>query len=240
MTHSDPFELLLSCSTVEELHAAIAAISKQMGFESFLYGVEVATSLTRPYQFILNGYSKQWWERYIEMDYQAVDPTVRHCRTSVVPLIWDNAIFKEHISASFVGEAKEAGLRYGGSFAVHGGRGETAILSLATDRTVREAKSDVAANMAQSQLLACYLHEAVQRVVLNQGPLRIQKVTLTPREKECLLWAAEGKTAWEIGAIINASERTAVFHLQNAANKMGVKNRQHAISRAVSQGLILL
>ncbi len=240
MIDLDLFESLLSCSTVEELHATTTAISKQMGFEHFLYGVQVNTSLVQPYQFILSGYSKQWREHYIEMNYQAVDPTVRHCITNkrVVPITWDDSVFKEPINARFMGEAKEAGLRYGASFAVHGGRGETAMLSLATCRAAREARSDVAVSLAQGQLLACYLHEAVQRIVLAQGPLKIQKVSLTPREKECLLWAAEGKTAWEIGAIINASERTAVFHLQNAANKMGVKNRQHAISRAVSQGLI--
>lgn len=238
MTDSDSFGSLLSCSTVEELHATTAAVSKQMGFEYFLYGVQVDTSLTRPYQFILNGYSRQWRERYVEMNYQEIDPTVRHCITSVVPITWSNKVFKERTGARLLGEAKEAGLRHGASFAVHGGRGETAMLSLATCRAVREAESDIAASMAQGQLLACYIHEAVQRIVLAQGPLKIQKVSLTPREKECLLWAAEGKTAWEIGAIINTSERTAVFHLQNAANKMGVKNRQHAVSRAVSQGLI--
>lgn len=242
MTDLDSFESLLRCSTVEELHATATTISKQMGFEHFLYGVQVNTSLTRPYRFILNGYSKQWWQRYVEMDYQTIDPTFHHCITnkSVIPITWSNRVFKERAGAQLLGEAKEAGLRHGVSFAVHGGRGEAAMLSLATSRAARETEGDIAASMAQGQLLACYLHEAVQRVVLAQGPLKIQKASLTPREKECLLWAAEGKTAWEIGVIINTSERTAVFHLQNAANKMGVKNRQHAVSRAVSQGLISL
>ncbi len=238
MIDLDLFESLLSCSTVEELHATTTAISKQMGFEYFLYGVQVNTSLTRPYQFALSGYPQKWLERYTEMKYQGIDPTVRHCSTRVTPIIWRNQVFKERDPARMQSEAKEAGLAHGASFAVHGGRGEAAILSLATSRGARGAESDIATSMAQGQLLACYIHEAVQRIVLSQGPLPLQKVVLTPREKECLLWAAEGKTAWEIGAIINASERTAVFHLQNAANKMGVKNRHHAISRAVSQGLI--
>ena len=156
MIDLDLFESLLSCSTVEELHATTTAISKQMGFEHFLYGVQVNTSLVQPYQFILSGYSKQWREHYIEMNYQAVDPTVRHCITNkrVVPITWDDSVFKEPINARFMGEAKEAGLRYGASFAVHGGRGETAMLSLATCRAAREARSDVAVSLAQGQLLA--------------------------------------------------------------------------------------
>ncbi len=92
--------------------------------------------------------------------------------------------------------------------------------------------------MGKAQLLGCYLHEAVQRIVLSKGPVALKSVNLTDREKECLLWAAEGKTGWEIANIVNISERTVTFHLQNAAHKMGVVNRQQAISRALSMGLI--
>jgi DNA-binding CsgD family transcriptional regulator len=66
----------------------------------------------------------------------------------------------------------------------------------------------------------------------------LKKINLTEREKECLLWAAEGKTGWEIANIIRISERTVTFHLQNAVQKLGVVNRQQAISRALSLRLI--
>jgi DNA-binding CsgD family transcriptional regulator len=112
------------------------------------------------------------------------------------------------------------------------------MLSLATSRDSREAQDDIIATMDKAQLLTCYLHEAVQHVVLSKGPLPLKRISLTEREKECLLWAAEGKTGWEIGNIVNISERTVTFHLQNAAQKMGVVNRQQAISRALSMGLI--
>ena len=114
MIDLDLFESLLSCSTVEELHATTTAISKQMGFEYFLYGVQVNTSLTRPYQFILSGYPKQWWERYVEMGYQKIDPTYHHCITlkRVIPILWRNQVFKGRDTSKIQGEAKEAGLSY--------------------------------------------------------------------------------------------------------------------------------
>ena len=61
---------------------------------------------------------------------------------------------------------------------------------------------------------------------------------LTARELECLHWAAEGKTSWEIGRVLGVSERTVVFHLQNAAHKFGVNGRQPAVARAIALGLI--
>jgi DNA-binding CsgD family transcriptional regulator len=61
---------------------------------------------------------------------------------------------------------------------------------------------------------------------------------LTDREKECLYWAAEGKTSWETAKILQISKRTVVFHLQNASRKLNAANRQNAIARAVVLGLI--
>lgn len=240
MTDLDLFESLLTCNTVEELHGAGSRLVETMGFEHFLYGVHIRTSLTRPYQFIISGFPKPWWEHYVEMKYQKIDPAVRHVVAHTTPLIWRNHIFKGSAALrKMQAESKEAGLNHGASFSVHGGRGESVILSLATSRKVQNAEKDILANLGRAQLLACYMHEAVQRMVLSQGPLQLGKMTLSPREKECLLWATEGKTGVEIGDIINISERTVTFHLENAAKKMGVTNRKHAISRAVSMGLIL-
>lgn len=61
---------------------------------------------------------------------------------------------------------------------------------------------------------------------------------LSPRERERVLWVAEGKTSWELGVILATSERTANFHLQNACAKLGVSNRQHAAAKATLLGLL--
>jgi DNA-binding CsgD family transcriptional regulator len=209
-----------------------------MGFEHFLYGVQVNTSLTRPYRFILSCYPENWRKHYDEEGYANIDPTVSHCVKTSIPVIWKNEIFKGRKEARVRSEAKDCGLVSGASFPVHGSRGEAAMLSLSTSRESREAQDDIVAMMGKAQLLTCYLHEAVQRIVLSKGPIPLKKINLTEREKECLLWAAEGKTGWEIANIIKISERTVTFHLQNVIHKLGVVNRQQAISRALSMGLI--
>jgi DNA-binding CsgD family transcriptional regulator len=61
---------------------------------------------------------------------------------------------------------------------------------------------------------------------------------LTVREKECLKWAADGKSAWEIGNILHISDRTVNFHLNNKVQKLGVTNRQHAVAKATLKGII--
>ena len=240
MIDLDLLESLSGCQSVEELHAATARITKLLGFEHFLYAVRVNLSLTRPYEFVLSGYPKAWRNHYTEAGYANIDPTVLHCGRDrrVTPLIWSGQAFHDMPVAKLRAEAKDFGLASGASFPVQGKNGEVAMLSLATPRAHRHAKRDILETLGRAQLLACYLHEAIQRVVLTKEVLPLQKIRLTDRERECLLWAAEGKTSWEIAHIIHTSERTVTFHLQNVTRKMGVSTRQHAVARALSLGLV--
>jgi DNA-binding CsgD family transcriptional regulator len=57
---------------------------------------------------------------------------------------------------------------------------------------------------------------------------------LSPRELECLQWAAQGKSAWAIGQILKVSRRTAAFHLDNARAKLGVQNLRQAVALLVA------
>lgn len=56
-----------------------------------------------------------------------------------------------------------------------------------------------------------------------------EPLPLTRREKECLSLAAHGMTARDIGPLLKISERTCMFHLQNATHKLGVHSLQAAI-----------
>jgi DNA-binding CsgD family transcriptional regulator len=241
MTELDMLESLSDCDTIEQLHSATRKIVASIGYEHFIYGVQVNTSLTRPYQFVFSGYPDQWRDRYVEAGYQDIDPTVTHCikQRRVVPVIWDKRFFgSTKLSAQMMGEASECGLGSGVTLSIQGGHGEAAMLSLAGPGTPEGVRRDAMGTLGSAQLLACYLHEAIQRVVLSKQALPLQQPTLTGREKECLLWAAEGKTTWEIANILKLADRTVVFHLQNASRKMGVSTRQHAVARALSLGLV--
>lgn len=65
-------------------------------------------------------------------------------------------------------------------------------------------------------------------------------VHITKRELECIRWASEGKTSWEISQILNISERTANFHISNYIQKTGSTNRQQAIAKCLLKGHLVL
>lgn len=84
-------------------------------------------------------------------------------------------------------------------------------------------------------LLATHLHSVLSKV-FHEPPSSL--VSLTNREKEVLIWTKEGKTNWEISQVLKVSERTVVFHMQNAMRKLGARNRVQAMATALSLGLI--
>jgi DNA-binding CsgD family transcriptional regulator len=59
------------------------------------------------------------------------------------------------------------------------------------------------------------------------------KHSLTPRELEVLEWAAQGKTAREIGKILMITKRTVDEHIQTAVRKLGAANKSHAVAVAL-------
>ncbi|MCG8508295.1 MAG: helix-turn-helix transcriptional regulator, partial [Rhodospirillales bacterium] len=56
----------------------------------------------------------------------------------------------------------------------------------------------------------------------------------------CLLWAAHGKTAWETSQILQISQTTVSYHLENAKKKLGARTVAQAVARAVCEKTIVL
>jgi LuxR family quorum sensing-dependent transcriptional regulator len=68
---------------------------------------------------------------------------------------------------------------------------------------------------------------------------RTKTPKLTPREAEVLTWVARGKSAWEIGEILQITQRTVDEHVQTAVRKLGAMNRTHAVALAIRDRLIV-
>ncbi|WP_347986621.1 response regulator transcription factor [Methylomonas sp. AM2-LC] len=60
-----------------------------------------------------------------------------------------------------------------------------------------------------------------------------QKLKLTFREAEILMWISRGKTNKEIGLILNTSPRTVNKHLEHIFEKLGVSTRAAAVTKAI-------
>lgn len=61
---------------------------------------------------------------------------------------------------------------------------------------------------------------------------KLPALDVTARQLECLAWVAEGKTAAEIGIILDISQRTVETHLARACEAFGVHKRVQAVVKA--------
>jgi DNA-binding CsgD family transcriptional regulator len=84
-------------------------------------------------------------------------------------------------------------------------------------------------------LAYCAFEQVIQ---LEAQPRRREVGLLSPREIECLSWAAAGKTDAEIGRILEISPRTTRFHIENAKKKLGVATRVQAVAEAMKRKAI--
>lgn len=176
-----------------------------------------------------------WLHRYQEARHAEKDPIVGFVSRSILPVSWQD-ISLAHPGNIVFDEAREHGLADGVTVTVYGHGGQRVLFSASSERPLKQSSAQKLATAGLVQLTANYVCEALHRIGSRDDGAAIP--ALSVRETDCLQWAAVGKTSWEIAQILAISERTVVFHLSNAARKLGASNRRQAVVRALSMRLI--
>lgn len=181
-------------------------------------------------------YSAEWVEHYKAENFVKVDPAIQVGLRRMLPVDWSDFDREKDKVRRLFGEASEFGLgRRGVSLPVHGRHGDRALLSITSDASSGDWQNLRLEYMRDFHVLALHLHQAVLRLA---GGQTITHPGLSPRERECLSWIAEGKTYWETAVILGISERTVRFYLESARHKLGAANTTHAIVKASKASLL--
>jgi LuxR family transcriptional regulator, quorum-sensing system regulator LasR len=222
----------------ELLRQALVRLGRKLGFDSMLYGGRFAMDSARTIeQRVESNYNPQWRETYDRENYIALDPVVAHSMHSLAPIVWSDAMSGGSPGQQrFWEEAAGYGLREGVSFSVQTRDGDYGILSLALDKTGRDAQRQIATNIMWGPLIVTMAQEAMRRMVKGTQPLRRPK--LTRREGEILRWLAAGKSTGEISVILSISEHGVVYHVRNLLHKFGTKTRGQTVIKAMSLGML--
>lgn len=240
MKFLDSLNSLLECSTEEAWTNSLVSIASNLGFNHVLYGCVSNKLSPLDKAFIRSNYSREWRRAYDDNKLHKVDPTVSHCLKSSLPLIWKPETFTTPPQKKFYEAASGYGLRTGITLPAHGGNGEFGILSFALDSIPKPCGillNDV--SLAQLTLVRDYAFESSLKFLAGR-PAENEPVTLTNRERECLLWIINGKSSWEASRLLNCSEATINFHVTNIKSKFNVRTRRQAAVKAIAQGLIVL
>ncbi|MER8479172.1 LuxR family transcriptional regulator [Mesorhizobium sp. M1163] len=184
---------------------------------------------------IMLNYPDEWQERYSEMGYDRIDPTIKRSRRRAEAFRWSEVYNDESTTEDerrVFDEAATFGLRSGISVPLHGPDGSFAIMNFAQPWDGEFQNRTI----TYLQLAALHFHLRVAEFANSSG---IEETpNLSPREKECILWAAKGKSSWEIGKIAGISVNTVNFHIKNVMRKMDTASRTTAAVKALKCGII--
>jgi DNA-binding CsgD family transcriptional regulator len=190
--------------------------------------------VSRPRVAMFNNYSPKWQQCYEARDYLRVDPTVQHALKSNLPVVWSNHLFGQ--AHDMWEDARGHGLCVGWAQAARDAAGAVGLLTLARGAEPLTG-GELKANEAKMAWLAQYTHAAMSQLLTPKLAPETQ-AALTFREKEVLQWTAEGKTSYEISQILDVSEHTVNFHINNAVAKLGTSNKTQAAVKATALGML--
>lgn len=176
---------------------------------------------------------KEWSQRYYEKNYFASDPAHLHLSRSIDPYTWSETLACPDYTKPqrrIFDEARTFGMKEGLLVPIIRFGNGVALITVAGDNQSLSLRQ-----RAELHLAAVYTHAQVRSL----SKRRTQTFpTLSMRERECLQWAAIGKTDWEIGEILSISEKTANAHIEHAKQKYRVSTRVLAIVYALRSGAI--
>jgi LuxR family transcriptional regulator, activator of conjugal transfer of Ti plasmids len=181
---------------------------------------------------LISTYPTEWTSYYLRNHYERIDPVIGEALQNPEPFKWGRSYPSKHRSTAqqrLLDEASQFGIRFGFTVPIHDGRGPIAALTFAADEQRPPFEKYVESHARVLQLMAMYFHAHIRRKL--SGDRKIGGARLSSREIECLEWAAQGKSAWEIGRILGISRHTVGSYLENAKGKLGVRTIVQAATR---------
>jgi DNA-binding CsgD family transcriptional regulator len=233
----DDYLSVLGAESADVLQARLVQFAGSAGFER----VGVTIQFTPPFGsetvVALNNLPPQYSTAAFALDRVEQDPVAQHCRRSSMPLVWSQSNYVDCGLGPVWEHQAPFGYANGVAMALH--MPKNWVLALGVDRHASLPQDPIQLTrlVADLQLLAVHASQAAERLFIHPA-FAPQPSCLTPREVECLKWTMEGKTAWEVGAILGISERTAVLHVNNAAHKLDCVSKHQAVVKAIRLGLI--
>ena len=232
----DALDFIEDLDRVTTASAAMDAMEEAFG--RFGFRTLIVTGLPNPEQrfeqvVLAKRWPAEWFKLYTANDYIRVDPVARQCRRSYNPFEWSEAPFNrenDKRALEVMNRASDFNMSNGFIIPVHGENARDACVSLGGMHLDLNRRSKPALH-----LMAMYGFERVRKLL---APQTLTQTRLTPREREVLVWAAQGKSAWDIGGILGIAQRTAEEHLATAGRKLRASNRVHAVAIAIRDRII--
>ena len=228
---------VLGARSRDEFRSEVVRFTHKLGFETVSAVTMIEHGVGRAQYTSVDNTPAAYNDSYIDPAIGRRDPVLRHLRSQTVPIVWDQATYVQNGTGDIWEQQASFGYCTGIAMALHLPDGKHFVLGVDRDKALPEDTDELQRMVADLQLFAVHALDAAMRILVPPE-LQPERPALTPRELEALRWTMDGKTAWEVGALLGISERTAVLHVNNAMHKLGCVNKHQAVLKALKLGLI--
>lgn len=200
--------------------------------------------IENPAQLIIAAnWEKRWIERYVANKYIVNDPTIRFLLKANRSFSWERAVtsYEGHPHhrrmQKMTQDGKAHGLVYGHIFPVFGRSGLIGATTLG-------GPTETEVSPIEMMLLETVTRTTYFRLLEFEGATFADTVgegrdiVLTHREIQALSTMADGMTSPEIGEVLKVAPTTVDWYGASVQEKLGAKNRIHAVALAIRKGLI--
>ncbi|MGC1778872.1 MAG: LuxR family transcriptional regulator [Xanthobacteraceae bacterium] len=234
----DGLNFIARCSTSSAAVAAEDFLNAvgHIGFSAAACGAWAGVGRNRKSRFFFVSWPPDWLEFYEKNRFYEHDPMLVEARRRVSPF-WFSEVLPRLNLAGKQRELYEAALAYGYTdvfgVPIHGPGNMQGLVSLAASRplTFRAADRAVLEMMSRAVWERC-------RTAEGFGLSDMDRPRLSPREIECLQWAAAGKSDNDMATLVGIKPATAHFHIEKAKKRLGVKTRVEAVAVGLLHGVI--
>lgn len=188
-------------------------------------------------------WDQRWIERFAAKKYIASDPTLKFLLRANRSFSWARAVeaYEDHPQfrrmQKMMQDAKSFGLVHGHTFPIFGRNGLMGASTLSGPDEVELSPLEMTLleSVARTTYIRLLQFDGVEFADrLNEGP----DIVLTNREVQALSSMADGLTSPEIAERLNVAPTTIDWYGASVQEKLGARNRIHAVALAIRRGLI--
>ncbi len=245
LTKSETVELLdlihacIGCSNMHDFILIVEGLRSLLDFDSIIYCQLLKKAVGYvPYHIVNIGFPGDWVTIYSDDTYRQVGLVIKETETLLGVQYWDETFSMQSPRPKIISMVKDLGVVKGYMVTnrqrplMHQNMISFAGINLEASERSKLILERIAPHIGYSLEIAVNVQSC--------SALKSQDVKspLTQREKEVMEWIKDGKTSWEVSIILNISERTVNFHINNVKDKLNAVSRGQAVAAAIQKGLI--
>ncbi|MCB9959822.1 MAG: autoinducer binding domain-containing protein [Rhodospirillaceae bacterium] len=238
-------EATAGISSPDEIGLILGQYLGGLGFSGFCYAPVGRSTAINPQTAIYgsqgwgpdgSGEFTCWPTHYLLGARYVQDPMVGLVAASYAPLSWSGVGSDPQLDR-LRREAARFGVGDAIGLAVRGAHDQCEAIAFAYRPITAAEPLDPAFDYLRVELAVLQTHLKC-RTVLEQRARTLPGTVLTSREREVFEWVARGRSNAEIARLLNISERTVNFHIDNTRKKVKARNRMHALVELIIAGEI--